>query len=206
VHLQYLKPQLLEQRFDREVAGITQAELFHNPRYQKITEWWVAARFGLGYEMFVNPCDVAINEGDHDLDADMFLKASEIQHAFQIAEVQEEGRRRAQEYRKFEEGTISSVPYLPGRGAIEGPVWIANGIEKKVKKRYADAKNLNLLIYANFSATQLKYEDILDATQQYRNEFKSIWVLTNHLIASLYSYPELGHINGWGTFEIQPSP
>ena len=70
-------------------------------------------------------------------------------------------RQRGAEYKALAKGEARGFRYEPERGRIDGPQWIANGIEKKIGKNYAGAGDLNLLVYANFSAHQLQHAEVL---------------------------------------------
>lgn len=155
------------------MLGVSQERLFNdpNPQFQKWREKWCAAMFGLGYEKFLDPCQVAINATEQRQDADFFVEAAGREHPFQLVEALEPERRRGAEYKEFARGTRHSVPYEPARGHIEGPQWIADCIEKKVSKRYAGASHINLLVYANFPARELQHADVVTAAEpRTRNE------------------------------------
>ena len=107
------------------------------------------------------------------------------------------GRKRGKEKKDLANGKIRFVPYEPGRG-IDGPKWIAEMIAKKVEKRYDASTELNLLVYANFDAPQLNYEQVRAEAEPFRTSFHSIWVILHTHICSLYSSDELGSVLGWG--------
>lgn len=201
----FLAPARLLEIYEAEVSTIPNEVLFNDPQYQKLIEKWVTAGFGIAYEKFVRSCEVGLNESAERVDADFFLRAEDNIYPFQITEVQEQGRRRGEEYRGFADGSIQSVAYTPEKGRLEGPTWIAKGIAKKVTKSYADSEILSLIVYANFSAYQLEYEAVRQAAEPYKDAFFSIWVITGYLCASLFSNDQLGVIPRWGIFQDPPA-
>jgi len=196
--LTFQSPRSLYEEASRELRAVDQAALFNDSRHQKKTEKWCAGVFGIGYERFVDPCQVAANDTDQRLDADFFVQKERRNFAFQLVEAQDPARRRGDEYRTLAFGTVQSIRYEPERGGFEGPNWIASQIAKKAAKNYAQATDLNLLVYANFSARQLQHAALVDATVCYRKSFASIWVITDLHIGALHSTNVLGRIDGWG--------
>jgi hypothetical protein len=196
--LQFQTARAVFEHANLEMLEIAQVDLFNDSQYQKLTEQWCAGMFGLGYEKFIRPCLVAINIGNDRLDADFFLRTDNQDFAFQVVEVQDPSRRRGAEYRLLAEGKALTFPYEPEKGHIEGPTWIVNAIEKKVRKNYAGATDLNLLVYANFTARKLDHDVLVAATEPYAKSFASIWVVTNLHLSYLWGTDELGRIDGWG--------
>ncbi|MCU7796548.1 MAG: hypothetical protein KZQ75_05410 [Candidatus Thiodiazotropha sp. (ex Myrtea spinifera)] len=197
--IEFYEPNTLLQKSEKDMEAIPRVELFNNPKHQKLTESWCAAMFGIGYTKLLNECSVGVNETNDRGDADFFLLAKNQKWPFQLAEVQEEDRRRGQEYKKFADGTIKSILYNPSVGHKHGPEWIYNGILKKVRKKYAESNKLNLLIYANFPASDLTYESVTNRCKEFEGIFSSIWVLTSLHLCSIFSNENLGEIPGWGT-------
>lgn len=192
----FYTPKELESIFEVKAGGISSSEFIRKPQSKELKEMWCALRFGLGYEKFVGPCSISVDLEENS-DADFVLKTDAGEFPFQttIADVPE--RRMGDDYKLEPDGTLPARPYEPERGHIEGPVWIANTVKEKVEKRYSTAKNLNLLIYANFSAHELDYAAVCDAIRECEKEFSSIWVITNHQICSLTSGVGLGEIRGF---------
>jgi hypothetical protein len=104
------------------------------------------------------------------------------------------GRRMSDDYKLLQHGSVSSRPYEPSRGTVEGPSWIADAVRKKVEASYAGDANLNLLVYANFPSDRLDYKSMCASIREFSGRFASIWVVTNHQICSVTSYPGLGYI------------
>lgn len=117
------------------------------------------------------------------------------EYPFQTTIADIPGRRMGDEHKPRSNGTLPLTAYEPERGRVEGPRWIAQAIKEKVEKHYANAKGINLLIYANFTAHQMDYQSICDEIEKYKNEFSSIWVITNHQIFSLVSKPDIGEVD-----------
>jgi hypothetical protein len=103
------------------------------------------------------------------------------------------------DYKLGPDGTLPKRPYQPERGCVEGPEWIVNAVKEKIKKRYSTMKNLNLLIYANFTAHDMDYREVCNAVGAYKDTFASIWIITNHQICSLIVNNELGRISRFST-------
>ena len=94
------------------------------------------------------------------------------------------------------DGKFPGRPYRPDRGTREGPEWIADAVRKKVEAKYSAAHDLNLLVYANFPSNGLDYESVRTVANEFVGQFASIWVVTNHLVCSVMSFPALGEISG----------
>ncbi|HSS96578.1 MAG TPA: hypothetical protein VLK33_06105 [Terriglobales bacterium] len=194
-------PQHLYDDACERLAQIPQEELFNSSAYQKLREQWCIGVLGIGYAQYVRPCTVGINHSSDHLDADAFMESQGVLYPFQIVETMKDGRKRGKEKKDLASGVIRSVSYEPEKGRIEGPNWIANMIAKKADKRYSGSTNLNLLVYANFDAHQLNYEDVRTKAEQFRTCFHSIWMILNTHICSLYSSDKLGSLPGWGEID-----
>ena len=188
---------------EMKIECIPSVKLFNDSQYQKLTEKWCAAKFGIGYSTHVTPSLVAVNEERERLDIDICLRAGRRDWPFQLAEVQESGRKRWLEFKQFASGNLTSVPYEPERGRIEGPVWLADGVKKKLAKNYSGSETLNLLLYANFSASDLNYSSVVEALGEFRSAFASIWIVSDFRLCSVFSFPELGEIVGWGSVDAR---
>ena len=196
-----LDPQRLYEDACKRIARIPDEELFNRSAYQKLLEQWCASVLGMGYAQYVRSCTVAINDTNESLEADAFMESNGVIYPFQIVETMRDGRKRGKEKRDLASGAIRSVPYEPEKGRIDGPRWIANMIAKKVEKRYSGSTNLNLLVYANFDAHQLNYDEVRTKAAQFKTCFHSIWVILNTHICSLHSSDELGSLPGWGEID-----
>jgi len=190
---QFYTPKELEAIFEEKAKDISPSEFIRKPQNKKLKEIWCAVHFGLGYQKYLGECSICVDLEENS-DADFLLKTAAGEFIFQttIADVPE--RRMGDDYRTEPNGSRPTRPYEPERGRIEGPSWIAAAVKEKIMKRYSSAKNLNLLIYANFSAHSLAHITICDAVKEYKEEFASIWVITNHQICSLIINTELGEI------------
>jgi len=124
-------------------------------------------------------------------DTDFVLRTPTRDFAFQtvVADVPE--RRLSDEYKRDAKPTR---PYRPGRGSAEGPSWIASKVQQKLDKTYAEARKLNLLVYAMFEHNGLDYAAICKSLPQAACTFGSIWLITSHQICSLHSFTELGAV------------
>lgn len=199
IEITYFSPDVLLQKYENQCTNISDVDFFNRSKsdYQKLREMWCAGTFGKGYSKFVFPCEVGINLSNFRLDADFFIKVKGNYYPFQIAEALEKGRLRGQEYKNFKKGSIQSVPYRPENGRINGPNWIKNVVKKKVDKVYEDSQALNLLVYANFHATELDRDEIIKLLGTFQSNFQSLWIITNLEICSIFSVEALGKINAW---------
>ena len=204
--LPYELPREVLKNATAQMAAITNERLFNDSQYQKLREAWVAGKFGVGYAQCVGPCEVAVNETSHRTDSDFFLRKEDREFAFQIAEVQVPGRRRGDEQRGIANGSVTTIPYEPSRGRIEGPTWIRDAVARKAEKNYANSTRLNLVIYANFSAEGLNHAEVEHAAHSYSKSFMSVWVLSNYFLGTLFTSAELGAVNGWGIISVPFEP
>jgi len=186
-------PQELNTFFEKLAENIAPSDFIRKPQYKLLKEAWCALRFGLGYENYVESCHVSINEVENS-DTDFTLKTGAGSFPFQttIADVPE--RRMGDDYKPGPDGNLPLRPYAPERGRIEGPKWIADVVREKAEKKYANSGELSLLVYANFSAHEMDYQEVCNQVKKHRSSFLSIWVITNHQICSLTTIPELGEI------------
>jgi hypothetical protein len=194
----FIAPAEMLAQAESEMEGIPNEYLFNDPAHQKLKERWCAGMFGVGYGKHVATCQVAVNEDRYREDVDFFLRAREANWEFQLAEVQEPGRRRGHEYRQIAKDGPRLFPYEPSRGRQEGPQWLADAAQKKASKRYASSRTLNLLLYANFQAGELQHSDIVASLSRYQVQFASLWVVTSLHVCSVFSDPGLGSVPGWG--------
>ena len=60
--------------------------------------------------------------------------------------------------------------------------------------------DLNLLVYANFTAMGLEVNAIREKAGKHRDAFASIWVITNRHICTLFSNELIGEVpeGKWG--------
>ena len=197
--LNWNTPGALLREVDTEMFPIDAERLFNDPKYKILGEKWCAAKFGVGYSEFFSPCEIAINS-EQDSHMDFFVRTSGHEYAFQLVEALEPGRLRGNEYKQFAAGTITSLPYEPERGHVEGAQWIAEQIGKKAAMKYSGSDRLNILVYANFSARELKFRNVVEAVAKYQKSFASIWVVDEVSLASIFVANDLGYIEGWAMF------
>lgn len=194
----YYAPKELESIFEAKAQSVSPSEFIIKPQqqYKELKEMWCAVRFGLGYEKFVGPCSISVDLEENS-DVDFVLKTDAGEFPFQTRIADVPGRRMGDDYKPEPDGTLPRRHYDPERGRIDGPGWIAAAVREKVDKQYSTAKCLNLLIYANFSTNDLDYKAVCDAIREYKQEFASIWIITNHQICSLTASVGLGEIGGF---------
>ena len=194
-----VSPEEARAYFDLHRDKLTDSEFFNSPAASTLQDIWVASHFGRAYAEFVAACRL-----EFDLVAahewDFRLLANDSFYPFQITEALEPGRKRGREYREIEREEIARTKLESWEpGTKNGPSWIAGAIERKVKKHYAGASELNLLVYANFPAYQLEYERVEACSAALADSFNSTWVITGNSLALLQSKDQtLGAIDeGW---------
>lgn len=186
-------PQQLIGQFRAIVGPLTDEEFFRRPRHKKTQELWCAAHYSLGFEKFIAPCTVQVSEVDEQTDTDFVLQCATECFPFQITEVIEPGRRRGELVRN---GQPLVVPIDENpKGTTEGSSWVRAAIQRKVLKHYADACQLNLLCYINFSARNQQFEIVRAACNDVSASFASVWLLTGNALCCIH--PVIPELSGW---------
>ena len=176
---------------------------FNDPDASTLRDIWLAAHFGHAYSQAFTPCRLLLDESrKHDWD--FILAVDGMHHPFQATEAQQPGRRRGLEYRELASGSRPSVvseSWEPG--TVNGPNWIKDAIELKRQKHYSGESELNLLVYANFTAYQLEFSRVQAVCQPFAQAFHSAWVITGKLLCTLESRNSgLGMLPvGWLVFD-----
>lgn len=152
---------------------------------------WCAGHFGLGVQSFLPDCAILIGDTDQQTDVDFLLEAGGQLHKFQITEVQTPSRRRGDEYKhgrkSDEEGT---------KGTEYGAQWICSAIEKKAKQ-YGKSDDLNLLVYVNFPARGMQFDEVRSTASAFSARFSSVWLLSGNALCCIHSSGQLPETNGW---------
>src|SRR5688572_4326017 len=99
LRLRYQKPLSLLEEAEEDMAAVPQDRLFNDAKYRKLTEKWCAGMLGLGYEKYVSPCRVAVNETKERMDVDLSLEIDRQEYPFQLVEAMEPGRKRGAEFK-----------------------------------------------------------------------------------------------------------
>jgi hypothetical protein len=198
VELNFCEPRTLLDRTEDALSEVPHAELFNNPKYQKLREAWCAAMFGLGYSKHVAQCKVAVNDQPIRQDVDFYLRSDSHIWGIQLAEAQKPDRRRGAEYKRGD-AKLYRVPFPSDAiDNTEAPAWLASVVQKKKAKHYATRSSLNLLLYANFDGPGLRYPDVATALEKYSGDFASIWIVTSLHICSVFTPPGMGSVPRWG--------
>jgi hypothetical protein len=188
------KPDELFEKYRAIRAATSDEDFFDRPEHKRTQELWCAAHFANAYDQYLSPCMVVIDESTTNTDSDFDLETAGKVFPFQLAEVQEPGRRRGAEYKQPEH--LRPI-HDSSRGSALGPQWVRHGIEKKVAKRYANAQTLNLLMYLNFPAWEQQYHDIRRACAEPARSFGSVWLLNGNTMCVIHANPELPAFEGW---------
>ena len=116
--------------------AIDQVDVWRS-EHRALREKWCAGKFGIGYQRFIKACGIWVNDTNERVDADFFLYVDDREYAFQTTETREpECPPRHDEFKALAKGELRTRPYEPERGRLEGPEWVREKIENKVKQRY----------------------------------------------------------------------
>ncbi len=173
--------------FQQRRQQMSPEEFFNDPSAATLRDLWVAAHFGRAYAQAFTPCRLIVDES-HKHEWDFKLGVNGVLNPFQVTEAQTSGRRRGLEYRRLASGdrpALVSESWEPG--TMNGPEWIRQAIERKRNKNYANASDLNLLVYANFPAHQLEFARVQEECRSDAETFYSVWVITGNLLGAVSS-------------------
>jgi hypothetical protein len=195
----YVDPLTLLEDVERKTALIPAERLF-NPECKKLRESWCASMFGIGYATRIDPaCQVGVNGTTQRMDADFFLMTGNQKWDFQLAEAQELGRRRGDEYKLFASGKRRTVGCDPDRVTVDGAVLLEDTLHRKKAKHYAGSAQLNILLYANFRR-DVHHDQLVAQFGCFANDFASLWIVTSDHLCSIFSTNGLPEIPGWWKF------
>lgn len=192
--VRYAPDDLLAKYFS--IRSAVPTDIFYsNPKHRKTMEIWCAAQFARGYATNLAPCSVWIHEGDAQTYFDFQLEVDARRLNFQLTEVQKEGRRRGDEYRKG--GSRHTTVDDWDKGEEFGGEWITSSIKQKFVKLGGDVSELNLLVYVNFLTTEHLFLKLQEQVADVSAPFNSVWLLDGHSIACVATKD--GNLNetGW---------
>jgi hypothetical protein len=197
ISMKRYRPDDLLARYRQIREGITTEAFFRDPAHKKTQEMWCAAHFARGYESRYGECYVWISDEDEQNDADFYLEIAGTRHPFQVTELMQPGRRRGDEYRNGggESGKTMFEDWSPG--TEQGPAWVLEAIGRKVKKNYAGACQLNLLVYVNFPAYEQRYDRIVEECRAESQAFASVWLLNGNTICCIRGSDWFSETEGW---------
>jgi hypothetical protein len=202
--LRFVDPEAILSAVEAEMEEIASEELFNNPKHQPLLDRWCAGSFAVAYALHLQECGVAMEPPEAQSDADFHLCTKVGVFPFQTTEVQRLGRKRGDEYRQ----PPTLEPYRPAAEGADGPRWIGAAVQKKVDKRYSTARQINLLVYADFTTEQLDWASVAHELERFRDKFASLWVITYSALGTVFSTPELGCVGScakWGVYRSAPS-
>jgi len=195
-------PDELFARFRATRTNLSDAEFFGRPEHKRTQELWCAAHFARAYDRFLAPCSVWLDDSTTYTDTDFELEIAGQRFPFQVTEVQEPGRRRGDEYRQPEHLRPSHTDL--STGSELGPQWVREGIEKKIAKKYADVRTLNLLAYLNFPAWEQQYTALRTVCETAASRFASVWLLNGNTMCVIHPNPALASFEGWMVIPESP--
>jgi hypothetical protein len=177
-------PAELMQEFQRQRAEMTGAQFFRQTGLQRMREMWCAARLAGGLEHHFGPCSVLIDDVDDQRSGDFSISFDGGHtHKFEQTEIQKKGRRRGDEYRELEPGSMWLEPLVETEEAMEQ---IQRGIEAKAQKLYSDQSALQLLVYVNLSTQDLDAAKIHQRCARACDGFAGVWLMTGELFACIH--------------------
>lgn len=188
------KPKELFEKYRKIRSVLSDEQFFNRPEHQLTQEIWCAAHFANAYDQYLSPCNVVIDESTTNTDTDFDLETTNKVFPFQVSEVQEPGRRRGSEYKQ---PSHLRPEHDLSKGSAFGPQWVREGVQKKAAKHYANARNLNLLIYLNFPAWEQQYHDLRNACAEPAKTFASVWLLNGNTMCVIHPNPSLSVFEGW---------
>ncbi len=160
-------------------------------------ELWCAAQFARGYAANLAPCSIYIHEEDAQTYFDFQLEVNASRINFQLTEVQQEGRRRGDEYRKGGPSSYTTVDDWD-KGDKFGGEWISSAIKRKWSKYGGDVSELSLLVYVNYVAVQHPYLKLREQVADAAAPFRSVWLLSGNAIACVATRDgDLNARTGW---------
>lgn len=160
----------------------------------RLREMWCASLFGEGFYRNVAPCKIEIAETDEQRDFDFLLHALNDIHPFQVSEVLDEGRKRNKEYRNGFSGLAADDGVIIPKYAHQR---LASAIQGKINKNYADSKELNLLLYANFIGNEASWAMMVSNLSKQCSNFASVWIITSNEICCISTGIKLYGFSQW---------
>lgn len=169
---------------------------------QRLREMWCAAKFGLGYERNVAPCEIDIEELNEQREYDFHLCTDGERLPFQVAEVLDEGRRRGDEYRDRTSDEVNQLHNqrswkdrgYAGRRVIEE-------LHSKHKTYRSGARTIHMLLYINIKAASVPWASIANAAESESKNFASVWLVTQELICCIHGGDRWVGQVGWMMIE-----
>ena len=160
---------------DNKIDSASEKVFFSSPKteYQKMREAWAASVFCSALSRSHPGSKVGILEEFPDFE----IKIGSDTLKYEFTEVMKPNRKRSEEYR---DKTEILREYRPAKCSQEGPDWIIEAVEKKIRKNYRPIPHL--LVYANFEGRP----DIVAIRAKCPNEFLSTWILCGTDIIQLF--------------------
>ncbi len=184
----------------KELASIPDDVFFNDPAYKPLYEAWAAGHFALGFEQLYNHVEVRL---ELDRFPDFHLRVSGREYDFEYTTTDKPERKRGKEYKERRKTPLLLTPYQPARGQQAGPLWVAEAIRRKHKKRYST--HPHLLVYANFEANRLDPLTLAAACRQWSASFSSIWVLWSYRFVQLFDSEAFGKADhAWRSVDTGP--
>jgi hypothetical protein len=180
------EPKALEERFEREAAGLSDGELLLKPQHGRLREMWCAARFGIGFADWMTPCQIDIEDVDEQRHYDFHLITQSARYPFQIVEALDEGRKRGDEYKNNTKEELEQIIRArPMRDSAYAARRVAEELKKKLEK-YGPAPDLHMLVYVNVNASAVAWATLRNASEDLCKMFASVWAVTENMMCCIW--------------------
>lgn len=165
----------------------------------RLREMWCASIFAQGYDRYVAPCMVEVDELDEQRDYDFILHTHGSTHPFQVTEALDEGRKRNYEYRNNITGLVAGDGFVVSKYAHQR---LASVLDAKIGKNYSNSQELNILVYANFIGNEASWATMVNNLSSQCSHFASVWIITGAEVCCIssgvgvYGFPQWKKISG----------
>mgnify|MGYP007073181831 FL=1 len=192
-------PTELDAVVQARMATLSSKELLSERIHKRLLEMWCASRFALGYAQHFGPCRIEIEDVDEQRDFDFHqLLGDDRRLPFQITEVKDKNWARGWEYKNLSLGEIERRQQE--NGAMSEDTALCRFREQLLSKandKYANAKSLSILLYANIHVFGIRWEKIQVHLNDLAEQFSSVWVITENLITCIFGDELTNGEPGW---------
>jgi hypothetical protein len=164
---------------------------------------WCAAKFGIGFSSWVEPCQIEIAEIDEQREYDFHLSIGSSSLPFQIVEIIDHDRKRNDEYKRY---SISEMGDIFRQVPMKSPQYAGNRISKQLEKkieRYKNVSDLHVLAYLNCNIARATWAELHIACAAQAKKFASVWVVTDSVLLCLWGGSHWHGLVTWHQIEAQ---
>jgi hypothetical protein len=183
---------------ESQAGAVGTSDFIVKREHNRLREMWCAARLGVGFNTNFSPCQVDIEERDEQREYDFHLCVNGKRLPFQIVEVLDQDRRRDHEYRNLTEEERRQLEQARGKEvASYAAERIRQELQRKIRKHYAAAHELHVLIYLNVNASAVAWASIAGPTEPEVKTFASVWVITQDIFCCIHGGSTWHGLVGW---------